>query len=144
VRWYKAFVRQRRIIVAATALAVLAGAWVLLFPRRTRQDDTWGRTTVISRWGIEREVRIDRDLDGRVDVRIRYPGQQRQIATHDRPSEIWVDTDLDGSHDVHWKDGKPPVLERGIGTARYDVIRGAAADLPNGQLAIRTRRELGL
>ena len=119
-------------------------AYAVMFRARVYYDASWGRTTIVRRWGIEREIRIDRDLDGRTDARIRYRGADRRIATHDRPSEIWVDSELDGVFDLHWIDGDPPVLEQRLAGGGVTVLRGGDARIPNARLHIRTRDELGL
>lgn len=119
----------RRILPILIATLVMGFAYAGLFNACVRHDDTWGRTTIVREWGVEREVRMDRDLDGRTDVRIRYPGSDRQISNHDRPSEIWIDSDLDGVIDLHWADGDPPVLEERLADGRVRVVRGEAAQI---------------
>ena len=136
---------MKRVAWAAAigGLTLAVASVPLLFRSYTRRDQYWGDTTVRRRWGIEREMLIDRDLDGRADVRIRYPGAQRRIATHDVPEWIQIDNDLDGTFEIQWTAGPPPQLRIASekGTA---VFEGAGAELPNQRLHIRSRDELGL
>jgi hypothetical protein len=129
--------------VITLVLCVLILA-LFLFKRRTYEDDYWGRMTVVTEWGFEREVRMDRDLDGRPDIRIRYPRAWRRISHHDRPSEMLIDDDLNGEFDIRWCDGSVPVLEYKRPNGRTYVIRGSAADIPNDRIKLRGREELGL
>lgn len=122
--------------------ALCAAAGVHLFGSRRTTDDYWGETTIRKRWGTEREMVIDRNLDGIPDMRVSYPGTSRTIATHDRPSRLLIDNDLDGVFEIEWRDG-PPVLRitSPTGTMEY---RGPDAELPSKLFPIPTRQELGL
>jgi hypothetical protein len=130
-------------IVACGGLVIVVASVAFLFGSRTRRDDYWGDTTIRKRWGVEREILIDRDLNGNADVRITYPGLHRTIATHDRPEVLQIDNDPDGTFEIEWKSGPPPRLRvtSKQGTAVYT---GADAQFPSQRLHIRSRHELGL
>jgi hypothetical protein len=128
---------------AVGSLTLVAASVPLLFGSYTRRDEYWGATTIRRQWGIEREMLIDRDLNGRADVRIRYPGAYRKIAVHDVPDRIQIDNDLNGTFEIEWTAGPPPRLR--IASEKGNaVFEGADAALPNQRLHIRSRDELGL
>lgn len=97
--------RRKWALVASVGLVVGVASTPILFGSRTRTDEYWGETTIRRRWGVEREMLIDRDLDGTADVRITYPGANRMIATHDRPHSVHIDNDLDGTFEIEWNVG---------------------------------------
>jgi hypothetical protein len=129
------------IVLVGTSAAVVAA--ILLFGSNTRIDDYWGETTTRRRWGIEREKLIDRDRNGRPDVRVIYPARHWKIATHDSPSRVLVDNDLDGVFEIDWQAGPPPTLSITSPQGRR-VFRGPDAELPNPRVRLYSREELGL
>jgi hypothetical protein len=88
----------RRFAIAVGLLAACAAAYA--FRWRTRDHAHWGSVRQIWRWGRAAEMRMDRNRDGRPDLRLTY---ERVSTTFDNnpPDAYWEDRDFDGRYDLH-------------------------------------------
>lgn len=71
------------------------------FRSETTDDPTWGRMIKKWRWGRPVELTLDRNRDGKVDVKIRYRGTSNAFITDEVPEEYWQDTEYRGFFDLH-------------------------------------------
>jgi hypothetical protein len=86
--------------LAFVAVLLAACAMAYAFRWRTREHAYWGNVREIWRWGRAAEMRVDRNRDGRPDLRLLY---DRGSATFDNnpPDAYWEDRDFDGHYDLH-------------------------------------------
>ncbi|HEV7766420.1 MAG TPA: hypothetical protein VGQ76_15555 [Thermoanaerobaculia bacterium] len=89
--------RLRRALIL---LLVVAGAGVYAFRWQEYDDDYWGRVRLVWRWGRAAEIRMDRNRDGIVDLRLRYD-RPSTVFYHNPPDEYWEDRDFNGRDDMH-------------------------------------------
>lgn len=95
--------KRLRVVVTAVSIASMLFLAVWLFRTRTEVHDPRGVVRYQWRWGYAKELTIDRDRDGRVDMRAIYRGHFREFAADDQPIELWVDQDFDGQFDGRWQ-----------------------------------------
>lgn len=105
-------IKMRRIAIVAAVLAVAAASTAWLFRTRTDRDDSRGVIRYRWAWGRASEISVDRDRDGRSDLKVVYPRKFRDFAADDPPRELWADQDFDGRFDVMWRRGEDGLIVR--------------------------------
>ena len=105
---------KMRILIIAIVAGVCLGASAWMFRVRTDNNDPRGVIRYRWKWGRASEISIDRDRDGRADVKVFYPGRFRDFASDDPPRELWADQNLDGRFDVMWRREDSLIVRRDV------------------------------
>jgi hypothetical protein len=129
---------KRQIIIIAVLLGLAASVGIWLFRIRTDNDDPRGIVRYRWKWGLASEILIDRDRDGRFDLKVIYPGRFREFASDDSPHELWADQNFDGRFDVMWRVEGGLVVRQDIdGDGVFETeVRGTEAERFRAELTL--------
>ncbi|HEX2834371.1 MAG TPA: hypothetical protein VHW00_15280 [Thermoanaerobaculia bacterium] len=78
--------------------ACAAFAW--MFRWQSESDPRRGEITYQWKWGRAREIRFDRNLDGRIDLIIGFRAEDTDFFEDVPPSELHVDQNYDGTFEI--------------------------------------------
>jgi hypothetical protein len=93
--------KARASLLVAAVVLVLLAAFGWAFRHHTDDNPALGITTYRWRWGRPYSVEMDRNRDGRRDLRCLVDTGQSTFSPHTAPSECWVDTSFRGNFDRH-------------------------------------------
>ncbi len=90
-------------LAAVLSLALILPSYLWLFRQKNLDLQELGAVQLKWHWGRAREVHIDRNRDGVIDLRAQYIDDAKEFFTHRLWSEYWASTNCNGEFDVHYK-----------------------------------------
>lgn len=102
--------KRRLLILSTVVVLAVSGLW--MFRQRPFLSSV-GKATAVWKWGMCREVRVDGDGDGRVDLRGLFSWSWRTPDAGTPFVELWESLGCDGIYDVwveYGEDGRLAVL----------------------------------
>lgn len=96
--------RQKIIgLMVVLPLVITLPSYLWLFREKNLDLQGLGAVRLKWCWGRAKEVYIDRNRDGVIDLRARYNDGAKDFFTHRSWDEYWASTNCNGEFDLHYK-----------------------------------------